>query len=597
MEIKVQKTFNKYFILIILIIVTLIACLPLFISGIEGHFGQDLGFHLNRIEGIVTELKAGHFPVMMESNWMDGYGYPVAIYYGDSLLYIPALLRLLGIGVVTSYKIYIALITFGTVCITYYCFKRIIGRIDIALACSLIYTCAFYRIENVYIRAAVGEYSAMMFFPIVMLAMYLIYTDKEKYTFRKSFVNASVLTLGITGLINTHMLSTQIVGIVLIIFCLFNFKKTFTRNTLLTFVCAGVEIVIVNLFYLVPFVDYFINENVNITDTIGNARQIQESGLHWWEFLAFFRMPFANIEEAGDDRLLVTPGIICILILAAGIYLWIAGRASREMKLTIVGVIILMFIASCYFPWNYLGANTRTGDFLAQVQFPWRYVGIIIILLALLGGRVLERLGGTDRSQNVALIASYVIIIAASLVTMVWFTYQYNKYGELVTYETAEDLDSYDMGYIEYLRSGTSREEFTGEVNAADDSNEDTANGIVDGEANSITIEELNRRGTDRDYLIQNNTAGGSITFPIVNYRGYEVADDIGREYEITDGDNNLIKIELDAEYNGMLYILYNQPWYWIMAEIISLMGAVIIIVMCVRIRRREADTARGQEG
>ncbi|MCR4610530.1 MAG: hypothetical protein K5644_01395, partial [Lachnospiraceae bacterium] len=114
---------NKWIRLIILLCITCLACVPLFVQGIEGHLGQDLGFHLNRIEGIVTELKAGHFPVKMESNWMNGYGYPAPIYYGDVLLYIPAILRLMGIGVVTSYKIFVFLITFATALLTYLCFK------------------------------------------------------------------------------------------------------------------------------------------------------------------------------------------------------------------------------------------------------------------------------------------------------------------------------------------------------------------------------------------------------------------------------------------------------------------------------------------
>lgn len=559
MKLEVKNLLNNRIVrILILLFIAIIACIPLFTDGIEGHFGQDLGFHLNRIEGIVTELKAGHFPVKMESNWMDGYGYPVAIYYGDLFLYIPAILRLLGLGVVSAYKCYVFIISFATVAITYVCFRKIFNRIDIALVCSLIYTLSSYRIVNVYIRAAVGEYSAMAFFPIMMLAMYIIYKSDKEISIYKQFLNASLLTFGVTGLINTHMLSLEIVGIVLIVFCIINFKKTFTKSVLITYVIAGVEIVIVNLFYIVPFVDYFTNESVNINNVVNNARTIQQSGLHIWEYFSFFKIPFANIEGVGDDRLLLTPGIIPIAILIMGIVFWILGKTNKEMKITIISVVALLFISSCYFPWDFLSTNTKVGDFLAQVQFPWRYMGIVIILLTFLSGRLFERI-----DKEIVLKTFYIVIAAVSLVTITWFTYEYKKYGELVTYETEKDLDSADMGYIEYLRSGTEREEFTYNVTTTGD----------------VSAGEVYRNGTDREYSVASGAEGGEVTLPVVNYKGYELKSSNNDNIEIHDGKNNLIAFNVEPNYVGNIQLQFVQPTYWIIAEIISIIGMIIIVV------------------
>lgn len=560
MRTKKEKNLkNKIVIIALLVTITLIACIPLFISGIEGHFGQDLAFHLNRIEGLVTELKAGHFPVKMESRWMDGYGYPVAIYYGDLFLYIPAMLRLMGIGVVSAYKFYIVLITFVTAVFTYICIKKMVRRLDIALICSLIYTASSYRIVNVYIRGAVGEYSAMMFFPLIALAMYIIYKSDKDIPLRKQFENATLLMIGVTGLVNTHMLSTEIVGIILIVFCIINFKKTFTKSVLFTYVIAGVEIVIVNLFYIVPFVDYFISENVNINNVVGNARHIQESGLNWWEYFAFFKMPFANIEVAGDDRLLLTPGIVCILVLLAGIIFWIKGKTNKEMKIEMVSVIVLLFITSCYFPWNFIAQSTKLGDFLAQVQFPWRYMSIIVMILTILAARILERI-----ESKKLLSVTYVIVICLTLVGMIWFTYEYNKYGELKEYETGEDVDSSDMGFIEYLRSGTVREDFL-HMPISDD---------------GIEVKEISHSGTDRTYEV-NATADGAVTLPVVNYKGYQLESDDGR-IDIYDGENNLIAFDLKKGFSGKIKQSFVQPKLWVIAEIISLLGLLFVIAILI---------------
>ena len=69
-----------------LVFIVALVCLPLAAPGIEGRWGQDLGFHLMRIEGIAEGLENGVFPVKMQGLWMEGYGYPVSVYYGDFLL-------------------------------------------------------------------------------------------------------------------------------------------------------------------------------------------------------------------------------------------------------------------------------------------------------------------------------------------------------------------------------------------------------------------------------------------------------------------------------------------------------------------------------
>lgn len=68
--------------------IILLVSLPLFIKGV--YAGHDSIFHLMRIESIADELQRGTFPIKVSSLWMDGYGYPVSVYYGDFLLYTAA---------------------------------------------------------------------------------------------------------------------------------------------------------------------------------------------------------------------------------------------------------------------------------------------------------------------------------------------------------------------------------------------------------------------------------------------------------------------------------------------------------------------------
>ena len=142
--------------------------------------GHDLEFHLNRIEGVKESLQAGIFPARMHYKSIGGAGYPVSVFYGDVLLYIPAILRIFGWSVQSAYKIYIVMINLLSSSIMYKVLKDIFKDKWIGIIGTFIYIMAPYRLECIYLRAAVGEYTALCFYPIIVYALYRIYGEKEE---------------------------------------------------------------------------------------------------------------------------------------------------------------------------------------------------------------------------------------------------------------------------------------------------------------------------------------------------------------------------------------------------------------------------------
>ena len=132
----------------------------------------------------------------------------ISKFYGDLLLYLPAVLRIIGFPVTAVYKFYVFLIHLVTSITAYICFQKMFQKKEIALLASLAYVNAGYRIVNVYVRMAVGEYSAMLFLPIAALAVYRIYTDSGASR-KRCRSNALLLAAGMTGLIGTHVLTTE----------------------------------------------------------------------------------------------------------------------------------------------------------------------------------------------------------------------------------------------------------------------------------------------------------------------------------------------------------------------------------------------------
>lgn len=68
--------------------------------------GHDLTFHLSRILAIKDGLVTGEFPVKIYPGYIDGYGYANGLLYPDLFLYIPAVMTLLGLKLLTSYKVF-----------------------------------------------------------------------------------------------------------------------------------------------------------------------------------------------------------------------------------------------------------------------------------------------------------------------------------------------------------------------------------------------------------------------------------------------------------------------------------------------------------
>lgn len=532
--------------------IAFLASMPLLLKGI--HSGHDMQFHLMRIEGIVQEMQKGNIPVKLSSLYMDGHGYPVSVYYGDLLLYFPAILRIIGFSVVTAYKIYVFCVNLATSIISYICFKMIFLKTDIALLTSLAYVTARYRIVNLYLRAAVGEYSAMIFLPVIVAALYKIYTD-ESNDDKLCRKYAMVLTLGMSGLIGTHVLSTEMVCFIMIVLCVILWKKTFTKRTVQIYCLAVAETLVLNLYFIIPFLDYYRNVDVAIKHQMDEgAMMIQNKGADIGEYFAFF------IQNGFDKSMGTTPGIVLMFVFIASIVFCINNKNTKEMKFYTIFSAVLLFAASKSFPWDYLSRNFVAGRLLAQIQFPWRYVGLAVICLAMLLGSMLQYISKSE--QDDILKKVYIVIVGASIATSAFYTSDYTAFNRSINYYDTAEVNTYATGG-EYIRTGSSKSGLSN---------------VVTGE-NMSEISLVSRDGCHMElYCKAADDLDGIVEVPFFNYKGYHVTDESGNEYEITDGNNNLIKFTLPGGFAGKIMIDFVQPWYWRVGEAISLVFAVFLL-------------------
>lgn len=550
--------------------IILLPSIPLLMKGI--YSGHDLPFHLMRIEGLAEEFRGGYIPPKVSSLWMDGYGYPVSIYYGDLLLYAFAFLRLLGIPAIYVYKLYVVFVNAGTTVVSYVCFKKMFERREIALVVVLAYVTAGYRIVDLYSRCAVGEYSAMMFLPLVALAVYRINTA-DCSGWSQCRKNALLLALGMTGVIGTHILTAEMIVFVLVLLCIAVWKRTFRKVVVCTYGLAILETIVINLYFIIPFLDYYVNVDVNINHTIDNVVQRNQfHGAYIGQYFAFFQSMFGGSEVDLSARMSFTPGLILMLTLVAGIVLWIDHKMTKEMKLFAIFSMLMLFMASNLFPWDGLAENFQLGQLLAQVQYPWRYIGIAILFLAMLLGSILRYL--SMRWELGRLKQLCLAITGACMFMSFWYVSDYSNGTEPLMY--GYDVSAYknvSLGTEEYLRYGTDQNMLSGEIDSE----------------NMQEVSVLFRKGHAMELYCRSGDIGGAVEVPLLHYKGYRVMDEYGNQYEITDGANNVIRFLLPAGFAGEVMIDFVEPWYWRMGEIVSVL-AVLYLCVCSMLKVRKAD-------
>ncbi len=233
---------RKYAVPLILAGITVAACLPLFSNYL--YFGHDIDYHLQRISAMAAELSYGQFPVRMTTDTLNGYGYANSLCYCELFLTLPALLYNAWLPLRTCYQVYIFVVTLSTAIIAYCSFGKITASRKLGLLGAALYTLSCYRLVCTYIRASVGEYTAITFLPLVLVGLYNIYTTEKP-----RFAQWVPMAFGMAALVQCHLLSCELIALLLVVFCLLRLRDTLRPARLLAWVKAALLAVALSAWY------------------------------------------------------------------------------------------------------------------------------------------------------------------------------------------------------------------------------------------------------------------------------------------------------------------------------------------------------------
>ena len=555
--------------------------------------GDDLLFHLVRIEGIKDAIQTGQFPARIQPNWFEGAGYALSVFYGDFLLYIAVFFRILGFSLQASYKIYLFVITLGTVATTYYALNKVCVNKWASTVGTTIYLLSTYRLCDMYTRASVGEFSSMMFTPLVICGFYCIFTMGNR---RKSQTDAGekpkghlwiMPAIGMAGILATHCITSLMVTLALFLWCICNIRILFQKDIFKNLCKTVAATIFLSAGWLIPFADYMLNTSVAINKSVENSMiQIQSAGIP-------VEKMFALIPDCKSIQVF---GVIYFLMVLIAVGRIIANvfrnkKMTDKEKQIVKLIVVFVLLAICstnIFPWDALTSSSKiVATYARTMQYPFRLAAVAQMMSVFVFSAVFpSALQNKDTNAGEPEVNDWIKkgVIELSLIgmagillgimisnTFVIHPIRYKIYdaagaGLFAGYGT---YSTYFVYGGEYLPDGVDVLEYRWHNVYPEE---------------GVTIASYQKEGTKVTMKVENSSEEEkAIGLPLLYYRGYEAEYNGGNRMDTYSGENSMVTVKVPDHYSGMIVVNYYVPWYWRTSEMLSMISVLYIVLLIIK--------------
>lgn len=328
----------------------------------KGLNGADLSFHLNRLLGMEGIYAS---PINFKAFYGIGLGvnyfYPFLTYYPFFVLYR------LSHSVFLGYYIYQYLLTIITFLIAYYSVSNIMvienkeNKKDFAgLLFATLYTFSLYRLDNIVIRFAMGEFIAYAFIPLVFYGLFVILKGDYKKWY--------VLSIGMSLIAYSHLISLLLTGLLvgLIFIITFGFVDS-KKERLLSFIVATLSTISIFAFQLVLMGEQSLSNA--IVKPVGISLNTTTHSLK------------DLLLNPNFDNNYTLPGfliIVCLLVSLIGVF-----RLQKYGVLIFVLTFLLIILESPLIHWP-----ENSEHVVSSIQFIWRLNNFITLFTAYLASKV-----------------------------------------------------------------------------------------------------------------------------------------------------------------------------------------------------------------
>ena len=550
---------RRYAVPLVLAGIALLASLPLFSNYL--YFGHDLDYHLQRITAMAAELSYGQFPVRLTTDSLNGYGYANPLCYCELFLTLPALLYNAWLPLRTCYQVYIFAVTLVTAAIAYHSFGTITASRKLGLLGAGLYTLSCYRMVCIYVRAAVGEYTAIAFLPLILAGLYNIYTTEKP-----RFAQWAPMAFGMAALVQCHLLSCELIALLLVVFCLLRLRETLRPARLLAWLKAALLALALSAWYFFPFL--ISTREINLMVNGPLIGKIQGQGTYLVQLFSPFGRGYGGTADGTSNDMTLTLG----LPLAAGFMLviycllrrerWQQQETLRRMQTAFGFAMLTLVLSLRVFPWdgvqNWLGR--AAGKMAGMFQYPWRFLSLATVLLCLavlLAVQLLQEKNVRLAKGAAAALAACALLTVGVVQTQITTGMSEQAYNVFLNRQP-----NATTGVGEYLIDGTSGYE--------------TIWAQPKPGSEELQLLSYEKRGGKAYLTVENDGDAADISVPIFNYGHYYAVDEAtGDAYALGTGENARITLNIPAGYTGTIVIAYHAPVYWHAFELVSLLALI----------------------
>ncbi|EKD94547.1 MAG: hypothetical protein ACD_26C00034G0082 [uncultured bacterium] len=409
---KISKIVTKvitlkyfWFVLIILFII------PVFWNLLRpGFFPMQDDLQAFRVQQMDKCLDDFQIPCRWVPDAGYGYGYPQFNYYPPLPYYIGAGLHRIGFQYIDSVKV---LFVVGYILSALAMFTLVSQLTNhwSGFVASILYTYIPYKAVEVYVRGALSEFWAQIFFPLIFYLIYKVIKTGNLPAGRQGKKFVLLLGVSIALLATTHSLMTMIFAPIALLWALYWLHQEKWKNMFKVF-WSGLLGFGLSAFFLLPLL--FEKKFAHVESVLSGYFDYRA------HFVSLYKLFLSREWGYGSSGF---PNEL--LNLSLGITQWVVGIGAvflalfaykKYKKLSILT--LLLFILSLFtvfmihmkssFIWAQL-------PFLWYLQFPWRFLAISIFLLCLLSGFF------TYFCKKYAYILGSILIIASFILSINFF--------------------------------------------------------------------------------------------------------------------------------------------------------------------------------
>lgn len=491
---------------IIIIAASLIAAIPLINLRI---YGTDDGYvHMLRIFGMEQILKEQNFPPFIYSKFANGFGYAINLFYSPIVTYGPLFFRIFGLHYYTCLKLF-AYSTILISCFTMYNFLyEVSKKREIATLGAVIYAFIPYRLETIFNRFAIGEFTAYIFFPMLFHGLFnLLKGDGKKHYY---------IAIAAIGLILTHTISTEYSAIFALLYIVFNFKQLKNKGVIRKIAINVIFILAITAFFTVPLMEHKILGNY----VIFNSTSMKSLPIDVQNSTIKISQLFKDIGEVNGVSFKI--GIPLIILTLLGIVSY--KKVDKNIRSEYI---------------------TFTAIAMISFQFAWRMLAFFEFALSIICAINLyyfvEMIAKDKENLYNVLFA---ISIALIIVSMVKIDYNYS-------YEDEKNLtdEEYEAQIAEKTSIWSINRDYLPkkvDTKALGKSYLDYRENkvyVLDGNA---TIINEKKKDLQLEFDIENYKANTILELPYIYYLGYTVTTEQNEKIQMFESDNGMLAIKLD---------------------------------------------------